>query len=72
MNVSRMIVEDNYYEHCDGEAEIISNKSCENIYRRNTFVECKGALMRHGNRCTAEGNWFFGHGRRHRRHPVDR
>jgi poly(beta-D-mannuronate) lyase len=62
MNVSRTMVEDNYFEHCDGEAEIISNKSCENVYRRNTFVECKGALvMRHGNRCTAESNWFFGH-----------
>ena len=64
MNNSRTVVEDNYFEHCDGEAEFISNKSCENIYRRNSFVECKGALvMRHGNRCTVEGNWFFGKGK---------
>src|SRR5688572_24746803 len=61
MNNSRTIVEDNFFQDCNGEAEIISNKSCENIYRRNTFVQCKGALvMRHGNRCVAEGNWFFG------------
>jgi poly(beta-D-mannuronate) lyase len=64
MNNSRTIVEENYFESCDGEAEFISNKSCENIYRRNTFVECRGALvMRHGNRCTVEGNWFFGKGK---------
>ncbi|CAN5483095.1 polysaccharide lyase 6 family protein [soil metagenome] len=64
MNNSRTIVEDNYFENCDGEAEIISNKSCENVYRRNTFVECKGALvMRHGNRCTVQDNWFFGRGK---------
>lgn len=64
MNNSRTVVEDNFFQDCNGEAEIISNKSCENIYRRNTFVECKGALvMRHGNRCVAEGNWFFGKGK---------
>lgn len=64
MNDSRTIVEHNYFEDCDGEAEIISNKSCENVYRYNTFVSCRGALvLRHGNRCLVEGNWFFGHGR---------
>jgi poly(beta-D-mannuronate) lyase len=61
MNVSRALVENNYFEYCNGEAEIISNKSCENVYRYNTFVECKGALvLRHGNRNTVESNWFFG------------
>lgn len=51
----------NYFERCNGEIEIISNKSCENIYRYNTFFECEGALtLRHGNRCTVEGNFFFG------------
>ncbi len=62
MENSRTIVEYNYFEACNGEAEIISNKSCENIYRYNTFVDCQGALtLRHGNRCTVEGNFFFGH-----------
>lgn len=61
LNVSRTLVENNYFEHCDGEAEIISNKSCDNIYRYNTFVECKGAVVfRHGHRNTVEANWFFG------------
>jgi len=55
------IVEDNYFYHCDGEAEIISNKSCGNIYRHNVFEECAGALtLRHGHRCLVEGNVFKG------------
>jgi poly(beta-D-mannuronate) lyase len=61
MHVSRTVVEHNYFEACNGEVEIISNKSCENVYRYNTFVNCEGALtLRHGNRCTVEGNFFFG------------
>src|SRR5262249_50080043 len=40
----------------------ISSKSCENIYRRNTFLDCAGMLtLRHGNRCLVEGNFFLGH-----------
>lgn len=65
MNVSRTIVEKNLFTRCDGEAEIISNKSCENVYRGNTFVECSGALvLRHGNRSIVEGNFFLGRGAR--------
>ncbi|MDP2871797.1 MAG: chondroitinase-B domain-containing protein [Bacillota bacterium] len=57
---SRTIVEDNYFEKCDGEIEIISSKSCENIYRHNTFVSCQGTLtLRHGDRNWVEGNFFF-------------
>jgi poly(beta-D-mannuronate) lyase len=58
---SYTVVENNYFYQCNGEVEIISNKSCGNIYRGNTFVSCEGALtLRHGNRCTVEGNFFFG------------
>ncbi len=57
---SRTTVEHNLFEHCDGEGEIISNKSCANVYRRNTFVECAGELtLRHGDRCLVEGNVFL-------------
>ena len=64
MNSSRTTVEENYFEQCNGDVEIISSKSCENIYRRNTFVDCEGALtLRHGNGSTVEGNFFFGHGK---------
>ena len=61
MLISRTLVEENLFEDCSGEAEYISNKSCENTYRRNTILASKGALvLRHGNRNTVEGNWFFG------------
>ncbi len=65
MRSSGTVVEFNLFEHCDGELEIISNKSCDNIYRANTFRECAGTLtLRHGNRCTVEGNFFLGNGKR--------
>ena len=55
------VIEDNYFHQCDGEAELISNKSCENIYRHNVFDECKGTLtLRHGHRCLVDGNVFLG------------
>ena len=64
MQEAACTVEDNYFYHCHGEqAEIVSNKSCGNTYRRNFFVECQGTLtMRHGNNCTVTGNYFVGNG----------
>ena len=54
------IVEYNLFEECNGEIETISSKSCGNIYRYNTFLSCQGTLtLRHGNRCTVEGNFFI-------------
>jgi len=62
---SRTIVEENYFEECDGEVEIISSKSCGNIFRHNVFDRCSGALtLRHGNRCVVDGNVFVGKGKR--------
>ena len=58
---SHTIVEKNYFHKCDGEAEIVSNKSCQNIYRHNVFDECGGALtLRHGHRCIVDANVFLG------------
>lgn len=58
---SRTTVEDNYFFACDGESEIISNKSCGNLYRHNVFEQCAGALtLRHGHRCVVDGNLFLG------------
>ncbi|MEO0470962.1 MAG: polysaccharide lyase 6 family protein [Bacteroidota bacterium] len=58
---SQTIVEYNYFDRCNGEHEIISNKSCQNVFRNNTFHECQGTLtMRHGNETLVEGNYFFG------------
>jgi hypothetical protein len=54
------LVESNYFERCDGDAETVSNKSCDNIFRWNTFINCWGSLcLRHGNRCVADGNAFI-------------
>lgn len=58
---SKTTVDNNYFHACDGEAEIVSNKSCDNVYRHNTFDSCSGALtLRHGHRCVVDGNVFFG------------
>jgi poly(beta-D-mannuronate) lyase len=57
------VVEQNLFEKCNGEAECISNKSCGNLYRENTFLEVGGTLtLRHGNGCTVERNVFIGKG----------
>ncbi len=61
--VSRTTVAHNLFEECNGEAEIITNKSCENYFRSNTFRKCRGALtLRHGDRSLVEGNFFLGGG----------
>jgi poly(beta-D-mannuronate) lyase len=65
MSNSCTTVEHNLFDRCDGELEIISNKSCENVYRFNTFLDCAGMFtLRHGNRCLVEGNFFLGHHKR--------
>lgn len=54
-------VANNLFEHCDGEVEIISNKSNNNEYRNNIFYKCEGSLvLRHGNYCIIDGNIFIG------------
>jgi poly(beta-D-mannuronate) lyase len=61
MTNSRTLVEFNLFDQCDGELEIISNKSCENTYRSNYFLNSAGMFtLRHGNRCLVEGNYFDG------------
>jgi poly(beta-D-mannuronate) lyase len=58
------IVEYNLFEDCDGDPEIVSVKSCDNIIRYNTFRRCLGTLcLRQGSRSVAEGNYFFGEGK---------
>ena len=55
------MVEHNLFEDCDGDPEIVSVKSCDNIIRHNTFNRSYGTLsLRHGNRNRVEGNYFFG------------
>ncbi|MCW2118284.1 chondroitinase-B domain-containing protein [Flavobacterium sp. 7A] len=55
------LVSYNLFERCDGEVEIISNKSNYNEYRNNIFYKSEGSLvLRHGNYCTIDGNIFIG------------
>lgn len=61
MENSNTIVESNYFEHCNGEVEIVSVKSCENRIINNTFFECEGSVvLRHGHRNEVSGNSFIG------------
>lgn len=56
-----VLVENNYFQACDGENEIITNKSANNTYKRNTFRNCHGSLvLRHGANAWVEGNFFLG------------
>ncbi len=58
------LIQYNLFEDCDGDPEIVSIKSCDNIVRYNTFVRSLGTLsLRHGNRTLVEGNYFFGEGK---------
>lgn len=55
------VVEYNLFEQCDGDPEIISIKSSDNIVRYNTFRRSQGGLTaRQGNRSLMYGNFFIG------------
>jgi poly(beta-D-mannuronate) lyase len=56
------LVEHNLFVRCTGENELITNKSCANTYRYNTFVDSPKAqlTLRHGNDCLVYGNVFRG------------
>lgn len=59
--ISATVVEDNLFEQCNGEVEIISVKSCGNKILNNTFYECQGLVaLRHGRNNLVEGNFFAG------------
>lgn len=61
---SLTVIEDNMFHHCDGEVEVVSIKSSDNIVRNNIFLESAGVLaLRHGNRNLVEGNAFIGNGK---------
>ncbi|PIB34042.1 hypothetical protein BFP72_00650 [Reichenbachiella sp. 5M10] len=54
-------IEFNFFETCNGDPEIISIKSCDNIVRHNTITRSEGTIsLRHGNRNRIEGNYIFG------------
>ncbi len=61
MTPSYTMVENNLFDRCNGEVEIISSKSNFNEFRNNVFYKSEGSLVtRHGNYCTIDGNYFIG------------
>lgn len=60
---SLTVVENNVFDRCNGEVEIVSSKSGGNTFRGNLFIESRGTLtLRHGNNNIIEGNVFLGNG----------
>lgn len=58
---SYTLIENNVFDRCDGELEIISIKSGKNVIKGNLFYESRGTLtLRHGNSNTITGNVFIG------------
>lgn len=56
---SKTIVMYNKFINCNGEIETISNKSCDNIFYKNTIDNCEGTLtLRHGNGSIVYANCF--------------
>ena len=59
---AQTIVEENRFEDCRGDAEVVSVKSSANIIRGNIFTGCDGAaiVLRHGDRNVVEANRIDG------------
>ncbi|WP_025742668.1 BACON domain-containing protein [Aquimarina pacifica] len=61
---AQVTVENNYFKEADGENEIITNKSADNIFKNNTFRNCRGSLvLRHGSGALVDSNFFLGEGK---------
>ena len=61
MSPSYTLVENNLFDECNGEVEVISSKTNFNEFRNNVFYKSEGSLVtRHGNYCTVDGNYFIG------------
>lgn len=55
------VVENNYFERIQGEAEVISNKATNNTIRNNTIRDSYGSIVtRHGNTTTISNNFIIG------------
>lgn len=58
---SATVIENNLFDQCDGEVEIISIKSGHNIVRGNTILRSQGSIvLRHGNGNLVERNVILG------------
>lgn len=58
---AKTIVRENRFIRCNGEPEVISNKSSNNTYIKNYFEDCDGELvMRGGHDCIIDSNIIKG------------
>ena len=58
---SQCVIEGNRFYACDGEMEIISVKSDNNMISENSFIECAGTItLRHGDGSTVSRNVIAG------------
>ncbi|NRD23726.1 DUF4957 domain-containing protein [Winogradskyella litoriviva] len=54
-------VSHNYFDACNGEVEVISDKTNYNSFTNNIFDKCEGSLvLRHSNYATVDSNIFIG------------
>ena len=61
MTPSHTLVQNNLFDRCNGEVEVISSKTNNNEFRNNVFYKSEGSLVtRHGNYCIVDGNYFIG------------
>ncbi len=59
LSSSHSVVEQNLFEKCAGENELISVKASFVTLRYNTIRDCKAQFtLRHGNHCEVYGNYF--------------
>ena len=59
LSSSHSLVENNLFEKCAGENELISVKASFVTLRYNTIRDCKAQFtLRHGNHCEVYGNYF--------------
>lgn len=60
LSTGAALVEHNLFMRCNGENELISNKSSGNTYRYNTLLDSPNAqlTLRHGNDCVVYGNYI--------------
>jgi hypothetical protein len=55
------LIEYNLFEKCNGDAEVVSVKSSDDVVRYNTLLNSKGSIvLRHGNRNLVDGNLMLG------------
>jgi hypothetical protein len=60
-SVAHALVEQNLFEKCNGDSEVISVKSTSDVIRYNTLRNSKGTItLRHGWNNLVEGNYLLG------------